>query len=227
MKEDHENKNIGDIVADDFRTAEVFKKAGIDFCCGGKKSLSEACQEKEIDENKIIEELEKIKETPINPSQNYKEWDAEFLSDYIINTHHKYVVKTLPDLIFYTNKIANVHGNRHSELYEVADLISNLNAELLYHLKEEEEMMFPAIKEHNYKALAGTMITLTGEHEAVGSVMDQINKITKNYKVPEDGCETYKLTMKLLKQFEDDLHTHVHLENNVLFPKVFEIIKRL
>ena len=132
----------------------------------------------------------------------------------------------MPDLVFYTEKIASVHGTRHPELAEVADLFSQINRELLQHLKNEEEVLFPAIKEvatsgsENAKAIIRSeILRLSGEHEFAGGAMDKINVITGNYLVPADGCNTYKVAFQLLSQFEDDLHMHVHLENNILFPK--------
>ena len=144
MKKD---MTIGEIVANDFRAAAVFKEAGIDFCCGGKKSIDDTCNEKSIDKDDLIEKLKRLESTPNITTHDFKEWDPAFLCDYIVNTHHKFVLKSLPDLIFYTEKIASVHAIGHPELKEVADLFSQINRELLQHLKNEEEVLFPAIKE--------------------------------------------------------------------------------
>jgi regulator of cell morphogenesis and NO signaling len=217
---------IGEIVANDFRAAEVFKAAGIDFCCGGKKSIEDTCNEKNIDKTELTEKLKRLESAPNTTTHNFKEWDPAFLCDYIVNTHHKFVLKSLPDLVFYTEKIATVHGTGHPELKEVTDLFSQINRELFQHLKNEEEVLFPAIKEagksgsENAKAIIRSEIKrLSGEHEFAGGAMDKINAITGNYMVPADGCNTYKVAFQLLSQFEDDLHVHVHLENNILFPK--------
>jgi regulator of cell morphogenesis and NO signaling len=218
--------SLGEIVVNDFRAASLFSGVGIDFCCGGKMSLKQACDDKNLDINNIIVQLQTLAETPANPSQNFNEWDLGFLADYIVNTHHKYVLKTLPELVFYTQKIANVHGLHHPELIEVADLFGKINIELLQHLKNEEEVLFPAIKEalkdnsSNVKKIIQSEIKrMSGEHEFAGGAMDKINEITKGYLVPADGCNTYSISFKLLQQFEDDLHVHVHLENNILYPK--------
>jgi regulator of cell morphogenesis and NO signaling len=221
---------VGEIVANDIRTSAAFKKAGIDFCCGGKQSLAEACNEKGIDTAALENEILKVSEEPMNEFMNFKNWDPVFLSDYIVNTHHKFVVKNLPDLVFYTQKIADVHGDNHPELVEVADLFAKINDELLQHLKNEEEVLFPAIKEAVATSSEKAKLTIKseiermmGEHEFAGGAMDKINVITKGYKVPQDGCNTYRVTFKLLEEFEDDLHTHVHLENNILYPKALEL----
>jgi regulator of cell morphogenesis and NO signaling len=221
-----QNSTVGEIVADDFRTSTVFKNAGIDFCCGGKQSLYDACTEKGIDAAELENEILKIAEEPLNEFMNFKNWEPVFLSEYIVNTHHKFVLKNLPDLVFYTQKIADVHGENHSELIEVASLFGKINEELLQHLKNEEEVLFPAIKEvvssGSLKAketIVSEITRMLKEHDFAGGAMDEINNITQGYKIPDDACNTYRVAFKLLEQFEDDLHTHVHLENNILFPK--------
>jgi regulator of cell morphogenesis and NO signaling len=221
---------VGEIVANDFRAASIFKEAGIDFCCGGHKFLSEACREKGSDQTLILEQLGLLSQTPLDYAINFKEWELGFLSDYIMNTHHKFVLKNLPELLFYTQKIADVHGNNHPELLEVAELFAKINKELLQHLKNEEEVLFPAIKTaeisatHLVKSIIISEVTrMQGEHEYAGGAMDKINVLTKNYLIPADACNTYRVSLKLLEQFEDDLHIHVHLENNILYPKALKI----
>jgi len=217
---------VGQIVTRDFRAAEIFKNAGIDFCCGGNKSISDACREKGIDPSKIEQELIDLDKLPGDQSKNFNGWDLDFLCDYIINTHHKYLLKSLPELRFYTSKIASVHGDSHPELIEVLEIFSKVNDELLQHLTKEEEVLFPAIKrllksdDIGDKNLIKSEITrMSGEHEFAGDAMDRIRKLTQNYLVPEDACNTYRVSLKLLEQFEDDLHVHVHIENNILYPK--------
>jgi regulator of cell morphogenesis and NO signaling len=217
---------IGEIVASDFRKAEVFKKYGIDFCCGGKSTLAETCAQKGIDRVVLEMDLKKASVNTVDPSMDYNSWDPSFLCDYIKNTHHQYVWKTLPELLFYTEKIASVHGANHPELYQVADLFEAINNELREHLKKEEEILFPAIKEAystgttSKKGIITSEIErMSAEHELAGEAMDKINTITGNYSVPDDACNTYHVTYRMLSQFEDDLHKHVHLENNILYPK--------
>jgi regulator of cell morphogenesis and NO signaling len=223
-------KTVGEIVADDFRTSTIFKEVGIDFCCGGQQTLKEACTEKGLNEGDLLVKIDNITDSGISPSLNYKEWDLPFLIDYIVHTHHKYVVKTLPDLLFYTQKIASVHGEHHPELIDISDKIIAVNAELTSHLKQEEEVLFPAIKSlmqsrsEELKNIIRTEISrMLGEHDFAGRTMDNINLITDGYKVPEDGCNSYHVAFKMLSQFEDDLHIHVHLENNILFPQALKL----
>lgn len=222
--------SIGAIVANDFRAAAIFKEAGIDFCCGGNKSLTNACLESGANAQELAAKIKELELTPVSGNQNFKEWDLGFLCDYIVNTHHKFVLKTLPELVFYTQKIANVHGDHHPELIEVASLFTKINEELLQHLKNEEEVLFPAIKEaanNTSPAVKSTIISeitrMQGEHEFAGGAMDKINVLTNNYLIPVDACNTYRVSLKLLEQFEDDLHIHVHLENNILYPKALKL----
>ena len=224
--------SVGEIVALDHRAASVFKEAGIDFCCGGKKSLGQACAEKNIDQWVLIEKLEDLESTPNTTTMNFNEWDLGFLSDYIINTHHKFVLKSLPELMFYTHKIAKVHGDHHPELNQVYEVFSQVNKELLQHLKNEEEVLFPAIKEvlktgsvRAKDIIKSEISRMSGEHEFAGGAIDNINIMTNNYVVPSDGCNSYIVAFRLLEEFEDDLHIHVHLENNILYPKALELCR--
>ncbi len=223
-------KSIGQIVTDDFRAAAIFKNAGIDFCCGGNKSLELACSEKNVNIETISHEIIELEKSSPGSNLDFKNWSLDFLADYIMNTHHKYVLKTLPELVFYTQKIAEVHGENHIELKEVAALFSEINRELLQHLKKEEEVLFPAIKEvmkgNNPEAksiIQFEIARMNDEHEFAGGAIDKINELTKGYIVPSDGCSTYHVAFKMLDEFEDDLHTHVHLENNILFPKALTL----
>ncbi len=224
--ENYKDINIGEIVTRDFRAAEIFKNAGIDFCCGGNQSLEQACKEKNLDSSVLETELAKLENTTVNALHNFNEWNLDFLCDYIVNTHHKTVLKLLPQLTVYTRKIEQVHGAHHPELVEIAELFSQINTELLQHLKKEEEVLFPAIKDvlktnssESKKIVISEITRMKGEHEFAGGAMDKINVLSDNYGVPADGCNTYQVAYKLLEQFEDDLHIHVHLENNILYPK--------
>jgi len=224
------HKTIGEIVANDFRAATLFKDSGIDFCCGGNISLFEVCATNTLDLEHFVQELNLLAQTAESNPMRFNDWELPFLCDYIIQTHHKFVLKHLPDLVFYTQKIADVHGENHVELVEVARLFAQINTELLQHLKNEEEILFPAIKlavvnsTSDAKSTIISEITrMQGEHEFAGGAMDKINMLTNHYLIPEDACNTYRVALKMLEQFEDDLHIHVHLENNILYPKALKI----
>lgn len=226
----YKQQTLGNIVTENFKAASIFTEAGIDFCCGGKMTLDEACMDKNIDPEKMASKLAESAELPVTPGQNFKEWSLDFLADYIMNTHHKYVTKNLPVLSFYTQKIAEVHGEHHPELIEIASIYSEIQTELTQHLKNEEEVLFPAVKEvlqngseAAKKTIKSEIERMNDEHDFAGGAMDKINVISNGYKLPADACETYQVTFKLLKEFEDDLHIHVHLENNLLFPKALAL----
>ena len=221
---------IGEIVANDYRAAEIFKNAGIDFCCGGKKTLDAMCAEKGIDRDDLMKKIKSLESVPNTTTHNFVDWEPGFLCDYIVNEHHRYVRKALPELVYYTGKIASVHGANHPELAEVASLFGQINKELLEHMKKEEEILFPVIKDlfssrpvKPENIIISEIQRLSSEHEFAGGAMDKINTITSGYLVPADGCNTYNVTYQLLARFEDDLHTHVHLENNILFPKALSL----
>jgi len=226
------NLQIGEIVAGDFRTSKVFTGAGIDFCCGGKQSVGEVCEDLGLDVVELQNKVEEIQQEPISHALNFKEWDLPFLIDYIINTHHKYVKDTLPDLKIYTRKIASVHGENHAELIDITAKVHAVAAELEQHIKNEEEVLFPAIKNYllspnpqDAKIIKSEITRMLGEHDFAGGTLDEINRISNSYQLPEDACNTYHVTFKLLRQFEEDIHVHVHLENNILFPKALKLNK--
>lgn len=243
MKDQHEakqnilsDKSIGEIVAGDFRSAKVFEKYGIDFCCGGKASLAASCTEKGIDLALIVEELESIKDEPVERSQNYTSWALPFLADYIVNTHHVYLKENMQQIAAYANKIAGIHGAHHPELYEIASLFSKIVQDMIPHLKEEEEVLFPTIKRVKAARIEGLTVEtkdlelirlsldkLQKEHEAVGDAVHAIRHLAKGYEIPDDVCNTFRMTYQKLEEFEDDLHKHVHLENNILFPKAAQL----
>ncbi len=224
------NSTPRDIVTNDFRAATIFKKNGIDFCCGGGITIKQACSEKRIDTENLVSKLKELVFLPVIPSQNFNDWELDFLTEYIQNTHHKYVMKTSPEIESYTLKIAGKHGSDHPELLEVAGLFAQLKKELMQHLQYEEEVLFPAIKEALQNNAIDAKTTISSEigrmrddHEFAGGVMKKINELTSDYMVPDGACNTYFVSLKLLQQFEEDLHTHVHLENNILFPKALQL----
>ncbi len=227
------NRTVGEIVADDYRTANVFDKYDIDYCCGGKVALSDVCLEKGIDRQQLFREIEEAKNTPIDRSQNYSAWTNSFLADYIINTHHSYLKENLDKIAAYTQKIAEVHGEKHPEVKEIATIFSKIAKDLLAHLREEEEVCFPAIRrieeadklgkpvaDEDVAIISRTLEKFDVEHNEVGEAAHKIRELAQDYALPDDACNTFMITYKKLKEFEGDLHKHVHLENNVLFPRV-------
>lgn len=221
---------VGAIAAMDFRTAPLLSRAGIDFCCGGKMTLSEACLQNGINPSELQQSLFEALESPLNKSAVYNEWPIGFLCDYITHVHHTYVRSVLPDLLTFTQKIASVHGEHHPELIGIAGCMENINDEMVQHMKMEEEVLFPAIKSLAVKkeptlkeTIQSEIRRMLTEHDYVGNASDDIMKVTHNYFEPEDACSTYRTALKLLKEFGEDLHIHVHLENNILFPRALAL----
>lgn len=235
-----DEETLGQIAAKDLRKAEVFKKYGLDFCCGGKKTVKEACAEKGLDVTKVEQELQQADKALTSRPIPYNEWALDFLSDYIVNTHHSYVKKTLPNLVGYASKVAGVHGQQHPELYKIKRLVDDVNTEMSDHMVKEEKVLFPFIKAlvsananeqipqaAHFGTVQNPINMMEMEHELVGKNLDEIRVLSKNYTLPEDGCASYSLLYKMLDEFENDLHLHVHLENNILFPKALDLEKKL
>lgn len=223
---------IGEIVAADFRTAAIFENHGIDYCCGGKVALSAICTGKGLDLAPLINELEAVQGEAVERSQNYSSWALLFLADYIVNTHHTYLKENDEQIAAYARKTATVHGAHHPEVIRIAAIFDKIASDMMGHLKEEEEVFFPALKRADAARIAGTMpdamdretiraslLRLHRDHEEIGDAVHTIRHLSKEYALPGDACNTFMLTYRKLREFEDDLHKHVHLENNILFPK--------
>ena len=229
-------KTVGDFVAEDYRTAKVFEKYGIDFCCGGRVTLAASCAEKNIGLDSISKDLDAVKNEPVDRGQNYSSWALPFLADYIVNTHHAYLKENDEQIAAYALKIAGVHGAHHPEVIEIATIFDRIAADMVAHLKEEEEVFFPALKRADTARIAGnttdekdletireSLRKLHREHEEIGDAVHTIRRLSKEYAIPADVCNTFMITYQKLKEFEDDLHKHVHLENNILFKKASEL----
>ncbi len=220
---------IAEIVAKDFRTSDVFRKHQIDFCCGGKISLLDAKQQYGIEPETLISEITEVLNSNEDPTHAYNDWDLDFLADFIERTHHQFVRNEIPILEAYLSKIADVHGENHPELHEVKFLFQASVKALLAHLEEEENLLFPKIRllvkarkpENGVKLelIDQTVIKLIGEHETEGDRFREIAQLTDQFTIPEDACNTYMVAISKLEAFEKDLHQHIHLENNILFPK--------
>jgi regulator of cell morphogenesis and NO signaling len=233
-------ETMGEIATKDLRKAEIFKKYGLDFCCGGKKTVQEACAEKGIDVTRVEEELKQADKNFVSRPLPYNDWAPDFLADYIVNTHHSYVKKTLPEIRGYATKVASVHGNHHPELITIRSLVEEINEELIDHMGKEENILFPFVKQLVAAKNSGQPLQPVGfgtvvnpinrmqhEHEAVGRNLEQIRTLSKNYALPEDACASYSVFFKMMEEFESDLFIHIHLENNILFPKAIKLEKEL
>ncbi len=222
---------IGEIVAEDFRTAAVFEEFGIDFCCGGRRTLAEACRARQVDTDAVLDAVARSCSVP-GSAPRFDEWSIDTLIGYIVGNHHAYVRRALPSFTAHTQKLAAVHGSRHPELHEVAQLAQEVASEMHVHMMKEERVLFPYIAAADEAVQRGAPVPqapfgsidnpirmMEEDHDAAGTAMARIRELTGNYRVPEDACTTYRVCLQELEAFERDLHAHVHLENNILFPR--------
>ena len=232
--------NIGQLVADDYRMASVFQKHNIDFCCNGNRTIDEACAEKNLNADNVVLDLDAILQGESIKSLDYDTWPIDFLAQYIEQKHHKYVETQIPILKGYLKKIIAAHGNRHRELHDILELFEGTAAELTLHMKKEELMLFPQVRKMYTGHIQGKEIVappfgsfenpigaMMKDHTDEGERFRKIRALSKDYTPPADGCNTYKVTFKLLEEFEKDLHLHIHLENNILFPKAIILENQL
>jgi len=228
-------KTLSEIVTENYKYADIFEKNDLDFCCNGNVNFLEACKKNNIDVSVITNELTKISETK-KETNNYDNWKLDFLVDYIVNNHHKYVSDSIPKINEHLNKIVEKHSDNHPELLEIKESFSVVYKDLQMHMMKEEKILFPYIKQMvlvqdgsakkeapYFGTVQNPIRMMEDEHKNAGDLLKKIKDISKNYTVPENGCNTYKVTLEELKEFEEDLHKHVHLENNILFPKSIKL----
>jgi len=233
---------ISDIVRYDYRTADLFRKYEIDFCCGGKWPLDAVCKNKNLETEAIIEELEKIvRQIPSNAALDFDSWDIEFLTDYVLNIHHRYLEKALPDIKEQVSKFLDGHLKNYPELAILEEIINRFMKEIPPHMKKEEEIFFPYIKHiyhaHKHRESYARLLIRTlrkpleevmlKEHEVTGSGLHQLRTATNNYTPPDNACITHKVTFAKLKELDKDLVQHIHLESNILFPKAIKMEQEL
>ena len=228
-------KTVAEIVADNYKTADVFKKYGVDFCCGGHASVTDVCGKKNINPADLERDLAEIEETA-SATNDFNQWKLDFLIEYILNVHHTYVSKNIPLIREYADKVAKVHGHHYNEVVEIKELFDEVAEELLLHMHKEENILFPFIREllaaqddnpieldFPFGTIQNPINMMEMEHENAGNIFKQIALHSNNYTPPADACNTYIVLYAKLKEFEDDLHKHIHLENNILFPKAIKM----
>ncbi len=228
-------RTVAEVVTENIKTAHVFKKHGIDFCCGGGISIKKACAKNNVDYTQLEKDL-KVIDTVVSKAYDYDNWDLSFLIDHIVNIHHIYIEENIPLLIQYANKVAKVHGHHYTEVVEINDLFTKVANELTAHTNKEELILFPYIKQLERAKKENTTLApphfgtvnnpiqmMESEHENVGGVFKTIAELSDNYTPPEGACNTFKALYAKLDEFEQDLHQHIHLENNILFPKAIQL----
>ena len=230
------SKSIGAFVAEDYRTAAVFQKYGIDFCCKGGRTIDEVCENKKIVSEELLADLREVARQNSNQNTDFQTWSLDLLADYIEKTHHRYIVEKTPALRQYLDKLCKVHGSHHPELFTITEQFNASADELAMHMKKEEFILFPFIREMvntggnrenagqpNFGTIQNPIQMMMEEHEVEGERFRKMSSLSDGYNPPADACATYKVAYSMLKEFEGDLHLHIHLENNILFPKAIEM----
>lgn len=235
------NKTLAQIVMEDHRNAFVFEKYHLDFCCKGKRSLEQACAEQHINATDVINELSHTVSTGTGTCAlefPFDKMSLTQLADYIVTTHHAYVKKEAKQILAWLEKVAFKHAGRYPELKRILALFTSEKEEMDLHMEKEELILFPRIKELeriskeangkmtiNINYLLSPIAILEKEHDYAGSLLEEIRNLSNDYVPPEEACTTNRLAFAALRSFEADLHQHVHLENNILFPKAITMLR--
>ncbi|MFZ1730026.1 MAG: iron-sulfur cluster repair di-iron protein [Bacteroidota bacterium] len=230
-------QSLGEVVKQNIHAAPIFEAHGLDYCCGGKKTLAAACMEKDVDADRLRAELELL---PEKGGLDVSGWETGFLVDYIINTHHQYVKSMLPTISAHAAKVTNAHGENHPEVREIAGIWQQVAMELEAHMIKEERILFPFIKQlaaadkgegpvfsNGFGTVRNPIDMMEHEHDSVGLAFDHMRKLANGFTPPADACMTFQLFYRELDEFERDLHMHIHLENNVLHPRAIAMEERL
>ncbi|HPG74217.1 MAG TPA: iron-sulfur cluster repair di-iron protein [Bacteroidales bacterium] len=233
------NTPVGEVVRLNFKTAKIFEQHRIDFCCGGHQSLEQASEKAQANPEKVLAEISTVLSQNDPDASWFERMPLDKLCDYIVERHHSYVSDTIPFLQAKLQKLCEVHGDNHPELFDVRELFDQTAANLTMHMQKEELVLFPFVKnllriKSNGEKIAPNEISvlepihqMEAEHQAEGERFEIIAKFTGNYTVPSDGCNTYRVGYQTLQEFEQDLHRHIHLENNLLFKKAVQLEEEL
>lgn len=219
-----QNKTVREIAGQHADSYKIFHKYGIDFCCGGKRLLSEVCEEKGIELSAIANDFTALEET----SSDQKDWNTETLENlinHIVDTHHQYLRDDLPRLFHLTQKVASRHGERDTHLYKVLEVYVSMANELLAHIEKEEQVLFPMIIEMEKTGdispqIMMPILAMEAEHEEAGAALEELDRLTESYTIKPNMCASYQALYVGLKQLDKDLKLHIHKENNILFPRV-------
>ena len=237
MSDRFATSTVAEIVATDFGTAEVFERFGIDFCCNGRTLLADACRAVGADVDEVVRALE-ARPGRRGSSDEPAPQSIPELIDHIVAIHHAYVRSSMPTIAQHLSTLVSVHGGRHPELQRVAACFQQLSDELAQHLVKEERVLFPYVRElaaaggrsawpSPFGTVENPIRMMEREHTEAGAELRLIRELTNGYATPADGCTTYALTMTELQAFERDLHRHIHLENNVLFPAAVRLEQQM
>ncbi|WEK33860.1 MAG: DUF542 domain-containing protein [Candidatus Pseudobacter hemicellulosilyticus] len=237
-----EQSYVTDIVTADYRTADVFRKYDIEFCCGGRWPLKTACEVRGLDLELITRELKSVTRViQLSPQLQFAQWPLDFLADYIVNIHHAFIKELLPQVKDHLDRFAEGHRKKYPYLTELQSLFDRLLHNLRPHLQQEEEVIFPYIKQihrayMNNDSYASLLVRtlrkpvealIDHEHATMGKALQQFRELTGHYKAPPNACISHRVTFSKLLEMDLDLTQHIHLENDVLFPRAIAIEKEL
>lgn len=228
--------HINEIVRANYSTAKVFEKYSLDFYCNSNRSLKVSADEKGIKIDSLIKELSLSLKTRIKKEERYDEWSLVALSNYIVDNHHTYAREAIPRIQSYIEQTQKNHGEKYKFIRRIMDLFQQISKEMLRHMEKEERFLFHVIRyieeckhfneiprTRGYGTVKDPIKTMENEHEGSGNIMEEIRSLTDNYTLPSDAGEIFTMTYKELEEFEKDLHKHLHLENNILFPKAITL----
>jgi len=227
-------KTVRELARENPAATRVFEKLGIDYCCGGDQSLEQACRAANLSVDQVQDSLEMAEQT-MRAAQKIHDWQREPLADlvaHINSTHHKYTREEIARLGPLLEKVCSVHGKNHPELLHVRASFAGLAQELTMHMMKEEIVLFPyivrmeeAVLQHEpvlpppFGSVQNPVAMMEHEHESAGNALRAMRKASGGYTSPADACISYQTLYKALAEFEADLHQHIHLENNILFPR--------
>ncbi|WP_456461678.1 DUF542 domain-containing protein [Lutibacter sp.] len=223
-------KTVAEVVSENMGADHIFSKYNIDFCCGGNVTLEKACEEKGIAFEKLKTEIETVVNI-ISNDTNFNEMDLNSLIDYALNVHHNYFSEKIPLILQLSLKVAEVHWQQHKEVIEINNLFNKVISELNEQISTEEKKFFPSIKKYTTQKnrdqieleyVTKTILNIENVHKQTRDEFKSIAKLTNNYSPPEDACNTYKSLYINLQEFEQKLHSYLHFEKHILFPRVIQ-----
>ncbi|HMN06602.1 MAG TPA: iron-sulfur cluster repair di-iron protein [Flavobacteriales bacterium] len=233
-------RTVGSIVAEDYRAAAVLTKYGIDFCCKGGRSLQEVCETDNIDRQALVNDINELLSREAKVEDDVRSWPLDKLADHVETVHHRYVEERGPIIKQYLAKLVVVHGERHPELMVIQDEFNTCLGAMAMHMKKEELILFPFVrrlahsersgepfKEPRFGSVENPVKAMMDDHNDEGERFRRMREVSDGFTTPADGCATYDTAFNMLKEFEADLHLHIHLENNIMFPRAIELEKRL
>ncbi|MBP7775727.1 MAG: iron-sulfur cluster repair di-iron protein [Acidobacteria bacterium] len=233
-------RTVGSIVAEDYRAAAVFTKYGIDFCCKGGRTIQEVCQKKSIDEAQLADAIATVLARDAKSGDDAAQWPLEKLADHVETVHHRFVEERGPVIQQYLAKLCKVHGGRHPELFQLAEEFNACVAAMAEHMHKEEAVLFPFVRSLGQSERAGAPLPqpsfgsvenpvhmMMADHLEEGERFERMAALSNGFTTPADGCATYSAAFSMLKDFEEDLHRHIHLENNIMFPRAIALQKQL